>query len=163
QAHSVVQRHRRLRNAADPRAELSDYPRGDDHLSLGRAAHELAAGTLSRTDAASLQRHRRSTVSRLQARPRRLAGGRATPDGDMRHSLLELELANDRDMITARQRARQVSALLDFDAQDQVRIATAISEVARNAVRHGGGGRIDFALEEENGRKTALAITIVDQ
>ena len=38
----------------------------------------------------------------------------------MRHPLLELELANDRDMIAARQRARQVSALLDFDAQDQV-------------------------------------------
>ena len=81
----------------------------------------------------------------------------------MRHSLLELELATDRDMIAARQRARQVSALLDFDAQDQVRIATAISEIARNAVRHGGGGRIEFALEEENGGKAALSITIVDQ
>ena len=60
----------------------------------------------------------------------------------MRHPLLELELATDRDMIAARQRARQLSALLEFDAQDQVRIATAVSEVARNAVRHGGGGRI---------------------
>ncbi len=80
----------------------------------------------------------------------------------MRHALLELELANDRDMIAARQRARQVSALLDFDAQDQVRIATAVSEVARNAVRHGGGGRIEFALEEESGREAALSIGIVD-
>ncbi|HXS88296.1 MAG TPA: ATP-binding protein [Steroidobacteraceae bacterium] len=81
----------------------------------------------------------------------------------MRHSLLELELANDRDMIAARQRARQVSALLDFDAQDQVRIATAVSEVARNAVRHGGGGRIEFALEEESGRNPALSIAVADQ
>jgi signal transduction histidine kinase len=81
----------------------------------------------------------------------------------MRHSLLELELTNDRDMITARQRARQVSALLEFDAQDQVRIATAISEIARNAVRHAGGGHIEFALEEEGGRTAALSITIVDQ
>ena len=81
----------------------------------------------------------------------------------MRHSLLELELANDRDMIAARQRARQVSALLDFDAQDQVRIATAVSEVARNAVRHGGGGRIEFALEEEGGREPALSISIADK
>ncbi|HET9447848.1 MAG TPA: ATP-binding protein, partial [Steroidobacteraceae bacterium] len=81
----------------------------------------------------------------------------------MRHLLLELELANDRDMIAARQRARQVSALLDFDAQDQVRIATAVSEVARNAVRHGGGGRIEFALEEEGGRDPALSISIADQ
>jgi len=81
----------------------------------------------------------------------------------MRHPLLELELTNDRDMIAARQRARQVSALLDFDAQDQVRIATAVSEVARNAVRHGGGGRIEFALEEESGRNPALSIAVADQ
>jgi signal transduction histidine kinase len=81
----------------------------------------------------------------------------------MKHPLLELELANDRDMIAARQRARQISALLDFDSQDQVRIATAVSEVARNAVRHGGGGRIQFALEEENGRNVALAIGVVDE
>jgi anti-sigma regulatory factor (Ser/Thr protein kinase) len=81
----------------------------------------------------------------------------------MRHPLLELELANDRDMIAARQRARQVSALLDFDAQDQVRIATAVSEVARNAVRHGGGGRIEFALEEEGGHNPALSISVADK
>ncbi|HKS58802.1 MAG TPA: ATP-binding protein [Steroidobacteraceae bacterium] len=80
----------------------------------------------------------------------------------MRHALLELELANDRDMIAARQRARQVSSLLEFDAQDQVRIATAVSEVARNAVRHGGGGRIEFALEEEHGHNAALSISIAD-
>ena len=79
----------------------------------------------------------------------------------MRHALLELELANDRDMIAARQRARQVSALLEFDAQDQVRIATAVSEVARNAVRHAGGGRIEFALEQEGGA-AALSIVIID-
>ena len=64
---------------------------------------------------------------------------------------------HDRDIVAARQRARQVSALLGFDAQDQVRIATAVSELARNAVRHGGGGRIEFALDEEAGRNAALA------
>jgi signal transduction histidine kinase/CheY-like chemotaxis protein len=79
----------------------------------------------------------------------------------MRHPLLELELTSDRDMIAARQRARQVSALLEFDAQDQVRIATAVSEIARNAVRHGGGGRVEFALEQEDG-KAALTIAVID-
>lgn len=64
----------------------------------------------------------------------------------MNRSLLRLELAHDRDIVTARQRARQVSALLGFDAQDQVRVATAVSELARNAIRHGGGGSIEFAL-----------------
>ena len=36
-------------------------------------------------------------------------------------------------MVAARQRARQIAALLGFDAQDQTRIATAVSEIARNA------------------------------
>lgn len=64
----------------------------------------------------------------------------------MNRSLLRLELTQDRDIVTARQRARQVSALLGFDPQDQVRIATAVSELARNAIRHGGGGSIEFAV-----------------
>jgi signal transduction histidine kinase len=80
----------------------------------------------------------------------------------MRHALLGLDLANDRDIIAARQRARQVSALLEFDAQDQVRIATAVSEIARNAMRHAGGGRIEFALEEQGGGSAALSITVTD-
>ena len=64
----------------------------------------------------------------------------------MNRSLLRLDLVHDRDIVTARQRARQVSALLGFDSQDQVRIATAVSELARNAIRHGGGGNIEFGL-----------------
>ena len=42
------------------------------------------------------------------------------------------------DIVTARQRARQLSALLGFHAQDQVRIATAVSEIGRNAFRYAG-------------------------
>lgn len=66
----------------------------------------------------------------------------------MNRPLLRLELAQDRDIVAARQRARQVSALLGFDSQDQVRIATAVSELARNAVRHAGGGSIEFTLAQ---------------
>ena len=42
----------------------------------------------------------------------------------------------------ARQRARQIAGLLGFDAQDQTRIATAVSEIARNAHQYAGGGRV---------------------
>lgn len=75
----------------------------------------------------------------------------------MNHSLLHLELVQDRDIVTARQRARQVSASLGFDSQDQVRIATAVSELARNALLHGGGGGIEFNLDA--GAKTGQART----
>ncbi len=74
----------------------------------------------------------------------------------MNRSLLRLELAQDRDIVAARQRARQVSALLGFDSQDQVRIATAVSELARNAIRHAGGGTIDFTLTEAPSRGLAV-------
>lgn len=73
----------------------------------------------------------------------------------MNRSLLRLELAQDRDIVAARQRARQVSALLGFDAQDQVRIATAVSELARNAMRHAGGGTIEFTLAQAHTRGAA--------
>lgn len=87
----------------------------------------------------------------------------------MNRSLLRLELAQDRDIVAARQRARQVSALLGFDAQDQVRIATAVSELARNAMRHAGGGTIEFTLGEARTRgatqpaNSLLQVVISDQ
>ena len=39
-------------------------------------------------------------------------------------------------MVLARQRARQIAGLLGFEAQDQTRIATAVSEIARNAFQY---------------------------
>ena len=79
----------------------------------------------------------------------------------MNRSLLHLELKQDRDIVAARQRARQVSASLGFDSQDQVRIATAVSELARNAMRHGGGGTIEFTLAAD--ATPALQVVISDQ
>jgi signal transduction histidine kinase len=86
----------------------------------------------------------------------------------MNRSLLRIELLQDRDIVVARQRARQVSALLGFDSQDQVRIATAVSELARNAMRHGGGGAIEFKLDAGvkaigQARNPALQIVISDR
>lgn len=73
----------------------------------------------------------------------------------MNRSLLRLDLTQDRDIVAARQRARQVSALLGFDSQDQVRIATAVSELARNAMRHAGGGSIEFTVVQAPSRGVA--------
>ncbi|HEX7004118.1 MAG TPA: ATP-binding protein [Trueperaceae bacterium] len=62
--------------------------------------------------------------------------------------LLTLELRYEQDVVTARQRAKQVAQLLGFEPQDQIRVATSVSELARNAVVHAGSGRVEFALEE---------------
>src|SRR5262249_37263966 len=53
----------------------------------------------------------------------------------------------ERDVVLARQRARQIAGLVGFDTQDQTRIATAVSEVARNAFEYARGGDVEFRLE----------------
>jgi signal transduction histidine kinase len=64
------------------------------------------------------------------------------------------------DVVAARQRARQLASLVGFGNQDQVRIATAVSEITRNAYQH-GGGRVEFALTLAS-RPQALSITVID-
>ena len=61
--------------------------------------------------------------------------------------VLAVKIKEEQDVVTARQRARQLSALLGFNQQDQTRVATAVSEIARNAYRYAGGGRVDFSVD----------------
>jgi signal transduction histidine kinase/DNA-binding response OmpR family regulator len=68
----------------------------------------------------------------------------------MSFPLLSVVVASQADVVTARQRARHIAELVGFEAQDQVRIATAVSEIVRNAFRYGGGGRVSFAVEGES-------------
>jgi signal transduction histidine kinase/DNA-binding response OmpR family regulator len=71
--------------------------------------------------------------------------------------LLAVELRHERDVVLARQRTRRIADLLGFDPQDQARLATAVSEVARNAVQYGGGGRVEFAAGARS-----LKVTVQD-
>ncbi len=64
----------------------------------------------------------------------------------MTPSILTSEIRSAQDVVVARQRARQVSALLGFDALEQTRLATAVSEIARNAFQYGRGGKVTFEL-----------------
>jgi len=59
-----------------------------------------------------------------------------------------VEVRRDEDVVLARQRARQVAELLGFLGPEATRIATAVSEIVRNAWRYAGGGRVEFALVE---------------
>ncbi len=45
--------------------------------------------------------------------------------------------------------ATTYAGLIGFDAQDQTRITTAMSEIARNTYEHAGGGHIGFHLTGE--------------
>ena len=75
--------------------------------------------------------------------------------------LLRMEIRHEHDVVLVRQRARQIAAALKFDSQDQTRIATALSEVARNAFQYAGGGSVEFQIETPPA--AALAITVSDK
>lgn len=62
-------------------------------------------------------------------------------------SLLKVEIRYEQDLILARRRARQIAQHLGFASQDQVRIATALSELVRNVFQYTPGGRVEFAVE----------------
>ena len=70
-----------------------------------------------------------------------------------------VDLNYEDDVVTARQRARLVARLLLFDGQDQTRISTALSEIARLFVYSHQGGRIEFDLEGRTAPQVLL-ITI---
>src|SRR4051812_30171004 len=61
--------------------------------------------------------------------------------------IISVEIRSEQDVVLARQRARQIAASLGFDMQDQTRIATALSEVARNAYEYARSGRAEFTVE----------------
>src|SRR5262245_42054746 len=65
----------------------------------------------------------------------------------MRLSILTMQLQFEHDVVLARQRARQISKLLGFEGQDQTRIATAVSEIARNALNYGQGGKVEILVD----------------
>src|SRR5215210_2868983 len=62
--------------------------------------------------------------------------------------LAALDIRSEQDVVLARRRARQVAEILGLDAQDQSRLATAVSEVARNAFEYAGSGTVEFLLDE---------------
>lgn len=78
----------------------------------------------------------------------------------MSHRLSTITLRNERDVVQARQRAREIAALLGFDNQEQIRLATATSEMARNAYRYARGGKVSFDVDI--GRTQILVITVSD-
>src|SRR5688500_2563711 len=63
--------------------------------------------------------------------------------------ILRAKIDREHDVVLVRRRARQIAQLLGFEAQDQSRLATAVSEIARNAFQYAGGGRAEFVLNDE--------------
>lgn len=74
--------------------------------------------------------------------------------------VLHLALRSDHDVVQARQRARDVAAALGLDKQDQIRMATATSEIARNAFRYAQNGEVTFSISLDAPQR--LDVTVSD-
>jgi serine/threonine-protein kinase RsbT len=65
-------------------------------------------------------------------------------------------------VVLARQAVRQACQSLGFSLVDQTKMVTAASELARNAVVHGGGGTLISQIVE-NGTRKGLRLTFEDR
>ncbi len=73
--------------------------------------------------------------------------------------IIHLALLTERDVVSSRQRAREVAAALGLDNQDQIRMATATSEIARNAFRYARNGKVTFSLQLEPPQRLEVTVT----
>ncbi|MGV3652792.1 MAG: ATP-binding protein, partial [Noviherbaspirillum sp.] len=76
--------------------------------------------------------------------------------------ILSIAVENELDVVASRQRARQIAEQCGFAPQEQTRIATAVSELARNVYNYAGSGRIEFLLEGKTAPQI-LIVTLTDQ
>jgi signal transduction histidine kinase/ActR/RegA family two-component response regulator len=74
----------------------------------------------------------------------------------MEWPLLTVAMTEPEDLVLARHRARQVAAQFSLDASSQTRFAASVSEIARNAIAYGRGGRVTFSVSR-NGSSAILA------
>jgi serine/threonine-protein kinase RsbT len=68
----------------------------------------------------------------------------------------------DIDIVTARQRCRELARELGFTSTDLALIATAISELARNIILYANTGQIILAVSE-NGTKRGIKVVARDE
>ena len=60
-------------------------------------------------------------------------------------AVVRCEIAHSDDVVRVRQRARELAQLLGFSLTEVTKIVTAASELARNALEHGGGGYAELS------------------
>jgi signal transduction histidine kinase/CheY-like chemotaxis protein len=84
----------------------------------------------------------------------------ALPD-TMSWTIASLPLMTEEDVVSARLATRRVAELLGFDSRHQTHLATAVSEIARNAFQHGGGGELSFRLDAPS-HPTLFSVVVHD-
>jgi serine/threonine-protein kinase RsbT len=76
--------------------------------------------------------------------------------------LEEISLRGGEDVVRLRRAVRDHAVSVGFSLVDQTKFVTAASELGRNTVQHGGGGRALLAAVTDGGRR-GLRLEFVDQ
>ncbi len=72
-----------------------------------------------------------------------------------------MAVVSSEDVVRARQKVRTQAVALGFSLVDQTKIVTAASEIARNTILHGGGGKMEMDTLKHAGR-TGLRLVFCD-
>ena len=86
-------------------------------------------------------------------------------EGEPRHASrgeAVVRIASAADIVTARQRGRELAAGLGFSRSDQTVIATAISELARNILEYAKTGEIGLGVAQR-GSRIGIVVIARDQ
>jgi serine/threonine-protein kinase RsbT len=74
------------------------------------------------------------------------------------HVAINVAINHDSDIVDARQKGRELAARIGFSGSDQILVATAISEVARNIVVYARRGEVLISVAERDGRPGVMVI-----
>jgi serine/threonine-protein kinase RsbT len=76
-----------------------------------------------------------------------------------------IPISGDADIVIAHQKAREAAKALGFGMVDQSRIATAVSELARNVVKYATNGRGDVIVRaiQDPRRGSGIEIVVKDE
>ena len=80
---------------------------------------------------------------------------------DDRQSIIPIE--SDSDVVTARQRARELAGKLELTSTDQTLLATAISEVARNITTYAKRGEVELTVVRDDNGREGIRVIARDQ
>jgi len=72
------------------------------------------------------------------------------------------EITTGEDVVRVRQLVRAAAVVAKLSLVDQTKVVTAASELARNTLIHGGGGRVEIE-QVSSGRRTGLRLTFTDE
>jgi serine/threonine-protein kinase RsbT len=71
---------------------------------------------------------------------------------------VEALLRDESDVVMARKSAREIAQRAGLPEPAAAALVTAVSEITRNAIVHGGGGDIVLGIVEEEGRRGVVAV-----